>query len=870
MRVHGLEARQGETAFAFVVFRLQRAAGRSELIDLIHHFAAIIPDADAFIADLPDDELDEPMRIVGVPWVPPEPGEAVEMQRRLIEESASKGVEETWFFQTGTSLPNTDEDDDEDAAGDEYADDSMRTQPIVLADPEDLQDDDDDDDADSPTGPHGVISDEPPLWSHGAPPMVSSVRFPVDGYPAILDELDWEDFGIAFKLAGPAVPGEGSVLFGLHALWLAPYGGRYRNAAVTIDRTNHAAHLWVDRFAVPSSTEQQVHHLLWVLSKLDEVIPVVHARFAGATMTQKYGGLMGETEEPFVLGGNPLVAVHAEGGDAAIDGWIAGQSDWSNGEVAQMLRELAIDLVTTSEALAAEGPDPGDVVDATFDDGDDDDDDSFATADREIDDPGTDEECDRHIARYAGELLAARATAGVLDTRVASILRPLLRIQEKYAHRRCAVVDVLGALRERGSVAALCRMIDDNSIKSYTESIGREDLLTRAATALGAIGDPAAIPALTKLITASGDHNDEARPAAADALATCLAAAPEPRDVDDAVLTALLSPLQRRNEGDANSRLHFAYGRLARVLAPARREVARRRLEDSKTARDDLTPMLARQVALVLARGGEVDPATADALRPLLHQTLTSLDYSHEHTLRNVHIALRMGFELPQLIDPADLVWLTRFSESEIREQAHALLARLGKPLALAPVFDRRTAKTLDATELVRLINEPHVVGRAALIAEAGRRSLPSARGAVLQAAHDVIGNARQGGANLLDPESRVLEAAVRALRSGSLDPDVIALFDRMLRHSNHHVKWEVMQDPPFDDRLIGGMFHVLAEQWGWQEKTAKQWLSRLQGSPAFEIERKRAGAPHLLASDDDDDDGLDDDDDDDDDDDVN
>ena len=122
--------------------------------------------------------------------------------------------------------------------------------------------------------------------------MTTQVRFPVDNYPAILEELDWEDFGIAFKLAGPWTPGESTVLVGFHSMWLAPYGGRYRNAAVTIDQRRHAAHLWVDRFAVPCSADEQVHHLLWVVSKLDEVIPVLHACFRGATMAQKYGGLV--------------------------------------------------------------------------------------------------------------------------------------------------------------------------------------------------------------------------------------------------------------------------------------------------------------------------------------------------------------------------------------------------------------------------------------------------------------------------------------------------------------------------------------------------------------------------------------------------
>src|SRR5690606_37416052 len=130
-------------------------------------------------------------------------------------------------------------------------------------------------------------------------------------------------------------------------------------------------------------------------------------------------------------------------------------------------------------------------------------------------------------------------------------------------------------------------------------------------------------------------------------------------------------------------------------------------------------------------------------------------------------------------------------------------------------------ARSLDDDALVRAIGEGHLVGRAALVTEAGRRGLMRARRAIVDACHDVISRARQGGENLLDPDTRVLEAAVPILRRAPLDHDVVALFDRMLRHSNYHVKWALLQDPPRDERLIGGMFCVLGERWGWQERTA-------------------------------------------------
>ena len=234
------------------------------------------------------------------------------------------------------------------------------------------------------------------------------------------------------------------------------------------------------------------------------------------------------------------------------------------------------------------------------------------------------------------------------------------------------------------------------------------------------------------------------------------------------------------------------------------------------------------------------DPAALAELRSLVHEALTKIDYAHEYTVRNIRTALRVGEALAEVVDPADLVWLTRFPEPDVRSRAHALLVRLGHDVAPAPVFDRQAAKGVADGALAKLVADPHVVGTAALIGEVGRRKLASARAAVIAAADAAIARARPGGANLLDPDTAVLSAAVTALRVFALDLETISLFDRMLRHGNHHVKWELLQEPPKDERLIGGMFHVLGEKWGWQEKTAKAWLAEFQGTPAYEAERRR------------------------------
>jgi hypothetical protein len=790
VRVSGLETRQGDTAQAFVVLRFASACDRAAATAMLRGLGDVTGQDDAAIDEWMDGLADD-LQILAVPWEPPATKKAATAQRTQIDATAAYGVEAVWCFQVGTSLPDVD-DDDLDDDGDEAG------------------------------------------WSHGLPPEADEVRFGVDGYPEIIDELDWEDFGIAVKLAGPAVPGQDVVLSAFHSLWLSPYAGRFRNGAVTFDRAHNAAHFWVDRFASPTSAAEQVHHLLWVMSQLDTVLPIVHARFAEASMTQKFSGLMGEAREPFVLGGNPLLGVYADDGDAGIDSWLEVQTDWADDEIVAMLRELAIDIVTTSD-------DEGEELD---DDGEDEPGADALEADEDDNDLDDGAGTGRQITGYAGDLLRERAAAGCLHPRAAERLLPVLESPERYEQRRQAVVDVLAALQYRPAVPALIRILEVTSIRSSLDSISKSALVASTATALGAIGDTAAIPALARVVAAPGTHNDAARATAADALASCLQKTPEPRQVDDAVLGELLTMICERNDGELNAESHFAYGRLVRLLPPDRRADARRKLADADTARDDAIAMLARQAALLLASPtSPVEPPPRD-LQPLLRESLTTLDYDHEYTVRNLRVALRVAEVVPELVDPDDVVWLTRFAEADIRRSAHALLATLGKPLAEAPAFDRLSVRGLADDELVRLISEPHVVGRAALITEACLRRLDAAKHPVINACHDVIARARQGGENLLDPDTRVLEAAMPFLREPPLDADVIALFERMLRHTNVHVKWEIVEDAPRDERLIAAMFHVLGEKWGWQEDAARRWLARFRGTPAYEAEHARAGAP--------------------------
>jgi hypothetical protein len=104
VRVHGLEASAGDTAVAFMVLRLSTPADRVGLVDLIRQLALLVPDPKNLLAELPDD-CEAAMRLVGIPWSPPDAGPELDAQRRLIEGAAVHGIAEAWFFQTATRLP---------------------------------------------------------------------------------------------------------------------------------------------------------------------------------------------------------------------------------------------------------------------------------------------------------------------------------------------------------------------------------------------------------------------------------------------------------------------------------------------------------------------------------------------------------------------------------------------------------------------------------------------------------------------------------------------------------------------------------------------------------------------------------------------
>lgn len=221
--------------------------------------------------------------------------------------------------------------------------------------------------------------------------------------------------------------------------------------------------------------------------------------------------------------------------------------------------------------------------------------------------------------------------------------------------------------------------------------------------------------------------------------------------------------------------------------------------------------------------------AEHDDLPQRLNGALISRDHDHDNTVRKLRLALHIGALFPHAVDPASLIWLTRFPEPDLRAAAHELLATLGVPLESAVVFDAARAAELDDEELAAAIGRQHLVGRAALIAEAGRRGLVEAWPVIIEAIGDVAEHNHQGH-ELLAHDREVLDAGVAALAAGPITDDVVACFDALLHHPCGALRARLLQCAPYDAELISGMRHVAAQGRDWQVDAALNWLRRVVG----------------------------------------
>ncbi|MBL0218426.1 MAG: hypothetical protein IPQ07_31655 [Myxococcales bacterium] len=385
MELTGLEPRRSDLARGIVIARSKAPldpAAQEELWATLS--AAGVTEIDR---SEPDDGGDPEEAIsrqwLAAPWMPPAPSE-LETQRAALEAvAATYGLEAIWCVKVETGIDGVAwmeisaaepslEDEGDDAGSGTHSDEPPEIVDAIFDESEEVlyaapdapppaeegeasgEDDSDDDEGDGDDDPDDMRDDISSAleshWRNGVPPLEHSVSFPIERYPEIIDDYDWESFGLAMKLSGDALPGEESVINAFFALWLSVYQDErtdefepFQRADVVHDRRHRSALMWVERFAVPATAADQVHFLLWVAARINDVLPLTWARFDDVDDAVKSRAVPDDDSEVFVLAGNPFAErFHRHGEEPALS-WAVSQSAWSKRELSGMLIEVALE-----------------------------------------------------------------------------------------------------------------------------------------------------------------------------------------------------------------------------------------------------------------------------------------------------------------------------------------------------------------------------------------------------------------------------------------------------------------------------------------------------------------------------------------------
>ncbi len=377
VQIWGLEARRSDLARGILIARSTRpldAAKQKELWDAL---------SAAGVTEKADEDADnEPERQWhAAPWLPPASHE-LDPQRVALEATAEPfDIDAVWLVKVETGIDGiawldlasveagaSADEADEGEAPDVVDGVFDESQEVLYAAPdapspdETEEEDEEESELEDDLGELEVVALES-HWRNGSPPFEHTVPFPIERYPEIIDDYDWESFGIAFKLAGDSLPGEESVINAFFALWLSAYQDErseefepFQRADVIHDRRHRSALMWVERFAVPATASDQVHFLLWIVARMHEVLPIAWARFDAVDDAVKAQARGGDGAEPFVLAGNPFADRFQRQGEEAALQWAVAQTTWSRREVAGMLVEVALehDPDNPATALVAE------------------------------------------------------------------------------------------------------------------------------------------------------------------------------------------------------------------------------------------------------------------------------------------------------------------------------------------------------------------------------------------------------------------------------------------------------------------------------------------------------------------------------------
>lgn len=382
MELTGLEPRRSDLARGIVIARAARPLAPVEQRELWAALgAAGVTEPSEVEGDKEDSEPER--QWLAAPWLPPSPTE-IDPQRVALETAAARhGLEAIWCVKVETGIDGIAWLEMSQAAPEEDATERAETEESATVDA--IFEDGAEvlyaapDAPETPDPAETTVAEEDEsgelaeievegmiesYWRNGAPPMEHAVAFPIERYPDVIDDYDWERFGVALKLSGPSWPGEESVVNAFFALWLSVYQDErseefepFQRADVIHDRAHRSALMWVERFAVPATASDQVHFLLWVIARLHDIIPIAWARFDTIDEAVKARAVIDDdgddARQPFILAGNPFAERFRRHGEEGALAWAVSQSAWSRRELAGMLVEVALEHDPDDPATSA-------------------------------------------------------------------------------------------------------------------------------------------------------------------------------------------------------------------------------------------------------------------------------------------------------------------------------------------------------------------------------------------------------------------------------------------------------------------------------------------------------------------------------------
>ena len=375
MELTGLEPRRSDLARGIVIARsktpLDPATQQARWASLAE--AGVTEPERRETDDGADPEHEIERQWLAAPWMPPAVSE-LEAHRTALEKAAATfGLEAIWCVKVETGIDgvawmeiSASEPSESDPDDPPLSDDPPEVVDAIFDDKEEVlyaapdapepsvegeaSGEDDSDDEDDEDMTDDIASALESHWRNGVPPFEHSVSFPIERYPEVIDDYDWESFGIAMKLSGPALPGEESVINAFFALWLSVYQDErtdefepFQRADVVHDQRHRAALMWVERFAVPATASDQVHFLLWIAARINDILPLAWARFDAVDDAVRSRAVPDDGSEVFILAGNPFAERFRRHGEEPALAWAVSQSAWSKRELAGMLIEVALE-----------------------------------------------------------------------------------------------------------------------------------------------------------------------------------------------------------------------------------------------------------------------------------------------------------------------------------------------------------------------------------------------------------------------------------------------------------------------------------------------------------------------------------------------